>query len=127
MIKREIISSKKVASSPSPLSQGIKVGNFIFLSGQIGRNPDTEELEKGFIDQARRVLQNIKELLNTVNSSMDRVIKVTIFLKDMNNFKDLDVIYKEFFAEPFPCQTAVEISALARGAKIEIDIISICD
>lgn len=122
--KKEVISSPNVAPSSSPLSQGIKWGNLIFLSGQIGRNPGTGELEEGFDAQVRRVLQNLKELLATVNSSMDKVLKVTIFVTDINKVKDLNSIYREYFNEPFPSRICLEISALAKGAEVEIDIIS---
>lgn len=125
--RKEVLSSPNVAPSSSPLSQGIKFGTLIFLSGQLGRNPDTKELEKGFNAQVKRVLQNLKELLTTANSSMDKVLKVTIFITDINKVKELNSIYKEYFNKPFPSRTCVEVSALAKGAEIEIEIISSCD
>jgi len=125
--KKEALSSPNVAPSSSPLSQGIKFGNLIFLSGQLGRNPNTGELEKGFNAQTRRVLKNLKELLIIANSSMDKVLKVTIFITDINKVKDLNSIYKEYFNEPLPSRICVEVSALAKGAEVEMDIISSCN
>jgi 2-iminobutanoate/2-iminopropanoate deaminase len=125
--KKEAISSRNVANSNSPLSQGIKYGNIIFLSGQLGKNPDTGKLEEGFNSQVRRVLQNLKELLSISNSSMDKVLKVTIFVTDINKVKELNPIYKEYFNEPFPSRICVEVSALAQGAEVEMDVISSCN
>ena len=124
--KKEVISSSNVAPSSSPLSQGIKWGNLIFLSGQIGRNPDTGKLEEGFDNQTRRVLQNLKELLTTVNSSMDRVLKTTIFMKNLSNGKELNEIYQEFFTKPYPARSCVKVSALALKAEVEIELIAAC-
>jgi len=125
--EKEVISSSNIAPSSSPLSQGIKWGNLIFLSGQLGRNPDTGELEKGFNAQVKRVLQNLKELLNAANSPMDKVLKVTIFMTDISKAKELNSIYKKYFNEPFPSRICVEVSALAKGAEVEMDIISSCN
>lgn len=125
--KKEALSSPNVAPSSSPLSQGIKFGNLIFLSGQLGRNPNTGELEKGFNAQTRRVLKNLKELLTTANSSMDKVLKVTIFVTDIGKVKELNLIYKEYFNEAFPSRVCVEVSALAKGAEVEIEIIAFCE
>ena len=125
--KKEVISSPNVAPSSSPLSQGIKWGNLIFLSGQLGKNPNTGELEKGFIAQTRRVLENLKELLTTANSSMDMVLKTTIFVTDLKKAKNLNAIYKEFFNEPLPVRSCVEVSALGGGAEVEIELIASCD
>lgn len=125
--KKEALSSPNVAPSSSPLSQGIKFGNLIFLSGQLGRNSNTGELEKGFNAQVKRVLQNLKELLNAANSSMDKVLKVTIFMTDISKVKELNSIYKEYFNKPFPSRICVEVSKLAKGAEIEIELISSCD
>jgi len=125
--KKEVISSPNEAPSSSPLSHGIKWGNLIFLSGQLGRNPDTGKLEEGFDNQTRRVLQNLKELLTTVNSSMDMVLKTTIFVTDLKKAKNLNAIYKEFFNEPLPARIRVEVSALGGGAEVEIELIASCD
>ena len=125
--EKEVISSSNIAPSSSPLSQGIKWGNLIFLSGQLGRNPDTGELEEGFDNQTRRVLQNLKELLTTVNSSMDMVLKTTIFVTDLKKVKNLNAIYKEFFNEPLPVRSCVEVSALGGGHRRQIELIASCD
>lgn len=125
--KKEVISSLNVAPSSSPLSQGIKFGNLIFLPGQIGRNPDTGELEKGASTQIKRVLQNLKEVLLSANSSTDKVLKTTIFLTDINNVEKLSAIYKEYFNEPFPSRSCVEVSSLSEGAEVEIELIAFCE
>jgi len=123
---KESIKSSRVAQSSSPLSQGIKFGNLIFLSGQLGRNPTTGKLESGFDAQATRVMNNLKDILEDANSSMDMVLKTTIFVTDLKKAKNLNPIYKEFFNEPLPARSCVEVSALGGGAEIEIELIAYC-
>lgn len=126
MIKKEIITSPNVAPSSSPLSQCVKYGNLLFLSGQLARNQETGELEKGFDAQVRKVLDNLKEVLISGNSSMDKVLKATIFLTDIKKIKRLNEIYIEYFKEPFPSRSCVEVSSLSKGAEVEIELIAFC-
>lgn len=123
---KEAIESSRVAKSSSPLSQGIKFGNLIFLSGQLGRNPATGKLESGFDAQTRRVMNNLKNILEDANSSMDMVLKTTIFVIDLKKAKNLNTIYKEFFNGPLPARSRVEVSALGGGAEIEIELVAGC-
>ena len=125
--RKRVISSPNIAPSSSPLSQCVKYGNLLFLSGQLARNPETGELEKGFCEQVRRVLENLKEVLISGNSSMDKVLKVTIFLTDINNVKNLNEIYKEYFNESFPSRSCVEVSSLSKGGLVEIELIAFCE
>lgn len=125
-IKKELIKSANVAQSTSPLSQGIKYGNFIFLSGQLGRNPVSGKLEEGFDEQVRRALNNLKEVLASSNSSMDMVLKTTIFVTDITKVKRLNSIYRKFFGEPLPARSCVEVSSLSQDAEVEIELIAGC-
>ena len=122
-MKKEI-STLKVAKSSSPLSQGISYGNLIFLSGQLGRNPETEQLENGFRVQVKRVMNNLKEILEASGSSMDMVLKTTIFITDLSNAKELNEVYQEFFNKPYPARSCIEVSALALKAEVEIELIA---
>ena len=124
--RKEVLSSPNVASSSSPLSQGIRYGNLIFLSGQLGRNPETKQLENGFRVQVKRVMNNLKEILEASGSSMDMVLKTTIFITDLNNVKELNEVYQEFFNKPYPVRSCVEVSALALEAEVEIELIAAC-
>ena len=125
---KEAIKSLRVAQSSSPLSQGIKFGNLIFLSGQLGRNPTTGKLESGFDAQATRVMNNLKDILEDANSSMDMVLKTTIRVTDRKKAKNLNAIYKKFFNEPLPARSCVEVSALGLDgeAELEIELIAYC-
>lgn len=122
-MKKEITTSK-VAKSSSPLSQGVRYGNLIFLSGQLGRNPETGQLEKEFRVQVKRVMNNLKEILEASGSSMDMVLKTTIFITDLSNAKELNEVYQEFFNKPYPARSCIEVSALALEAEVEIELIA---
>jgi len=123
---REQIVSDRVAKSSSPLSQGIRFGNLIFLSGQLGRNPDTGELETEYSGQVRRVLSNLRDLLEASDSSMEMVLKTTVFVTDITKVGELNQVYREFFGDPMPARSCVEVSALAGGAEVEIELIAAC-
>jgi len=122
MIK-EIFTSK--APKPiGPYSQAIISGNLIFCSGQIGINPDTGELAEGIEAQTKQVLKNLKEILIEAHSSLEKVIKTTIFLKNIADFKKVNEIYGEFFSSHKPARSTVEVSNLPKGALVEIEIIA---
>ena len=123
MERREIICDS-IAKSANPLSQGIKFGNLLFLSGQLGRNPDTGKLETGAYEQTRRVLSNLRELLKTEDLSMDDVLKTTIFIVDISKVAEMNRAYGEFFSAPFPARSCVEVSTLGGGAEVEIELIA---
>ena len=123
MGKEEIICSS-IARSPNPLSQGIKFGGFVFLSGQLGRNPSTGALETGMYDQTHRALENLKILLESQGFGMRDVLKTTIYVTDMALTSEMNRAYKEFFSSPFPARSCVQVAALATGAEVEIEIIA---
>lgn len=119
----------KGLSPIGPYAQVRKVKGFIFVSGQIPIDPNTGELVKGnFEKQARRVLENLKLLLETDGSSINHVVKFSVFLKDLNNFATFNKIYEEYFdKDPLPVRTCVGVPDLLKGAEIEIDAIGVCD
>lgn len=123
---REEIVSNKVAKSSSPLSQGIRFGNLIFLSGQLARNPETGKLETEYSAQVRRILSNLRDLLEASGSSMGMVLKTTVFVTDITKVGELNKVYREFFSDPMPARSCVEVSALAGGAEVEIELIAAC-
>lgn len=126
VVVREEIVSDRVAKSSSPLSQGIRFGNLIFLSGQLGRNPDTGKLDAEYSAQVRRVLSNLRDLLESSGSSMDMVLKTTIFVTDITKVGELNQVYREFFSDPMPARSCVEVSALSGSAQVEIELIAAC-
>lgn len=121
---REICCDKVVKSS-NPLVQGIRHGDFLFLSGQLGRNPETNKLEEGFEKQTRRTLENLKLILESEGASMKDVLKTTIYVKDITKVGLLNPIYTEYFHQkPVPARSCVEISGLAGDAEVEIELIA---
>jgi len=123
MEKQEIVCDD-IAKLANPLSQGLKFGNLVFLSGQLGRNPGTGKLENGVYNQTVRVLSNLKSLLETEGLSMRDVLKTTIFMADISKVAEMNKAYGEFFAAPFPTRSCIEVSALGGGAEVEIEVIA---
>ena len=97
-----------------PYSQAIRVDHFLFLSGQIGINPETKRVVEGGVEpQTHQIFKNIKAILAKAGSDINRVVKVTVFLKDMSNFKLVNSIYAQNFSEPYPARSAVAVKTLA--------------
>jgi len=124
-MKKRVIQTEKAPKAIGPYSQAIQAGNFLFLSGQIPLDPVSGELVKGDIrQQARRVLENLKGVLESQNLSMEDVVKVTIFLKDMGNFNQVNEVYATYFPSSPPARSTVEVARLPRDADIEIEAIA---
>src|SRR5665648_124662 len=127
-MKKEIIISKKVPATIGPYSSALKIGNLVFVSGQLPIDPVIGEIVKGEIEaQARRSLENLKAVLESYSVGLENVVKTTIFLKDMNNFSRVNKIYGEYFTGQFPARSCVEVSRLPKDAHIEIEAIAFCD
>ena len=127
-MKKEIIISEKVPAAIGPYSPALKIGNLVFVSGQLPMDPVIGEIVKGEIEaQARRSLENLKAVLESYSIGMENVVKTTIFLKDMNNFSRVNKIYGEYFTDQFPARSCVEVSRLPKDADIEIEAIAFCD
>jgi len=125
MIKR-VIQTEKAPKAIGPYSQAIQAGNLLFLSGQIPIDPATGEVVRGEIQQqTRRVLENIKGLLESQGLGMKDVVKVTIFLKDMENFKPLNELYATYFPSSPPARSTVEVARLPRNVDVEIEVIAL--
>ena len=119
------ISTTKAPGAIGPYSQGIQIGEFIYTSGQIPIDPATGTFAEGGIkEQTRQSLQNIKAILEKAGSSMDKVIKTTVFLADMNDFADMNSVYAEFFSEPYPARSAVAVKTLPKNALVEIEVVA---
>lgn len=119
------ISTTKAPGAIGPYSQAIEVGDFIYTSGQIPIDPTTGTFAEGGIkEQTRQSLQNIKAILEEAGSAMEKVIKTTVFLSDMNYFADMNSIYAEFFSEPYPARSAVAVKTLSKNALIEIEVVA---
>ena len=122
---KNIIATKNAPGAIGPYSQGIKANGFVFASGQIGLDPATGEFVKGGIaEQSRQVLLNVKNVLEAAGSGLDKVVKTTVFLKDINDFAAMYAVYSEFFKTDCPARSAVQVAALPKGALVEIEVIA---
>ena len=121
----KVISTQKAPSAIGPYSQAIQVGNLVYTSGQIPIDPATGMIVEGGIQaQARRSLLNVKAILEEAGLTMGNVVKTTVFMADMNDFADMNAVYAEFFAEPFPARSAVAVKTLPKGALVEIEVVA---
>ncbi len=122
---KQVISTSQAPAAIGPYSQAIQVGNLVFTSGQIPINPATGSfVEGGIREQTRQSLSNIKAILEEAGLTMAHVVKTTVFMADMNDFADMNAVYAEFFAEPFPARSAVAVKTLPKGALVEIEVVA---
>ncbi|MBK1811333.1 RidA family protein [Clostridium sp. YIM B02505] len=122
---KNIISTDNAPKAIGPYSQGISIKNLVFTSGQIPLDPATGELITEIKAATRRSMLNVKAILEKAGSSLDNIIKVTIFLKNMDDFNSVNEVYGEFFKENPPARSCVEISRLPKDAVIEIEVIAL--
>lgn len=123
---RKVISTDKAPAAVGPYSQGIRAGDFVFTAGQLGLDPATGKLvEGGVIAQARQALSNLQAVLQTAGSSLDRAVKITVFLTDINDFKAVNDVYGQFFTSEPPARSAVQVAALPLGGLVEIEAIAL--
>lgn len=119
------ISTTNAPAAIGPYSQAIKVGELVFVSGQLPIDPDTGAFAEGGIKElTRQSLTNMKAILEEAGTSMANVVKTTVFLADMNDFAAMNEVYAEFFAAPFPARSAVAVKTLPKGALVEIECIA---
>jgi len=124
-MKKEV-KTENAPQAIGPYSQAIEANGFIFASGQIALDPSTGELNTGSIeDQTRLVLTNLKAVLEAAGSSLDKAVKCTVFLQDMNDYTRMNVIYGEFFSPPYPARAAVQVARLPKDVRVEIDVIAV--
>jgi len=124
-MKKEI-KTEKAPKAIGPYSQAIEANGFIFASGQIPLNPSTGELNTGTIEeQTRLVLNNLKAVLEAGGSSLDKAIKCTVFLQDMNDFSKMNAVYSEFFKPPYPARATVQVARLPKDVRVEIEVVAL--
>ncbi len=122
---KSVISTAKAPSAIGPYSQAIRVGNFVYTSGQIPIDPATGVFAEGGIkEQTRQSLLNVKAILEEAGLTMADVVKTTVFMADMNDFAEMNAVYAEFFCEPFPARSAVAVKTLPKGALVEIEVVA---
>ena len=122
---KKVINTKHAPAAIGPYSQAIQVGNLIYTSGQLPIDPATGTFPEGGIkEQTRQSLLNVQAILNEAGADMSHVVKTTVFMADMNDFADMNAVYAEFFAEPYPARSAVAVKTLPKNALVEIEVVA---
>ena len=123
---RETVSTDKAPKAIGPYAQAIKVGEVIYTAGQIPIDPQSGNLIAGGIaEQTRQVLENLKAVLEAAGSSLEKVVKATVFLKNMADFAALNEVYGEYLGAAKPARSTVAVAELPRGALVEIDFVAV--
>ena len=123
-MQKEIISTSNAPSAIGPYSQGIKIGEMVFTSGQIPVNPSTGELVTEIKAATKQSLENVEAVLEEAGSSLEKVVKVVVFIKDMNDFAQVNEVYGQYFTENPPARSCVEVARLPKDCVIEIEAIA---
>ena len=124
-MQKDIISTNKAPQAIGPYSQAVRFGNLLFVSGQIPLDPVTAEIVKGDIKvQTKRILENLNAILTEGGSSLDNVLRTTIFLANLEDYADVNEMYTEFFDKSMPARSTVQVSRLPMDVRIEIDAIA---
>ena len=122
---KQVIHTDKAPAAIGPYSQAIQIGQLLFTSGQVPIDPETGAIVEGGIqEQARQSLNNIKAILNAAGTNLGAVVKTTVFLQDMNDFAAMNEVYAQFFQEPYPARSAVQVGRLPKDALVEIEAIA---
>lgn len=122
-MKKEII-SQKAPSAIGPYAQGVNSDGLLFISGQLPINAETGEMPEDITGQTKQSLENLKSIMEAAGGTLKDVVKCTVFLKDMNEFVDMNTVYGQYFSETFPARSTVEVARLPKDAKVEIEAIA---
>lgn len=126
--KKSIVTSEKAPKALGPYSAGVKAGNFVFSAGQLGIDPESGEFVSGSVEeQTRQALKNLAAILEAAGSSLENVVKTTVFLKDMDDFGAMNGVYGQYFVEDFPARSAVQAARLPKDGLVEIEAVALLD
>ena len=120
----ERVSTDSAPAAVGPYSQAVVHGDLVFVSGQIPVDPTDGSVPEDIAEQTAQALHNLRSVLEAAGSGMDRVLRVTVFVRDMSRFPDVNAVYAGFFTEPYPSRSCVEVSGLPKGVSVEIDAIA---
>ncbi len=124
--EKKIVTTEKAPKAIGPYSVGVIAGHFVFTAGQIGLVPETGAIVEGGVEaETRQALTNLKNILEAAGSSLENVVKTTVFLRDMNDFARMNAIYGEFFTANAPARSAVQVAALPKGAAVEVEAVAL--
>ena len=122
---KKVISTTNAPAAIGPYSQAIEVNGMVFASGQIPVNPATGEIPEGIEAQAEQVMKNVKNLLEAAGTSVDQVVKTSVFIKNMNDFATINGIYAKYFAKDCPARSCVEVARLPKDVLLEMEAIAV--
>jgi 2-iminobutanoate/2-iminopropanoate deaminase len=125
MTVRAEVHTSAAPAAIGPYSQGVRASGFVFTSGQIGADPSDGAMVEGVAAQADRALRNLAAVLSEAGSSLERVVKTTIFLTDMNDFAAVNEVYSRHLSAPFPARSTIAVKALPKGALVEIEMVAL--
>ena len=124
-MKKKIIATPKAPAAIGPYSQAIRIGDFLYTSGQISLDPETMEMITGNIEvETEKVLKNIEAILKEDELNLNNIIKTTVYLTDLSEFGRMNQVYEKFFTDTKPARACVQVAALPKGAKVEIDVVA---
>lgn len=124
--EKHVITTPQAPAAFGPYSQAIKAGSLVYTAGQVGLDPQTGELVPGGIQaETRQVLTNLKSILEAAGASLGQVVKTTVFLRDMNDFAQMNAVYAEFFPANPPARSTVQVAALPKGVAVEIEAVAV--
>ena len=121
---KQVVKAQNAPAAIGPYSHCVKVGNMVYTSGQIGIDPETGIVPEGVEAQAHQVFKNLTELLKAAGSDMSKVVKTTVFIKDMNDFGLVNGIYAQYFTDPYPARSCVEVARLPKDVLVECEVIA---
>lgn len=125
MGSKQTVVAEKAPKAIGPYSAAVRFGDLVFTAGQLGMDPQTGELVPGGVEaETRQALNNLKNVLEAAGSSLEHVLKTTVFLRDMNDFAKMNGVYAEYFTENFPARSAVQVAALPKGGAVEIEAVA---
>lgn len=125
-MEREVVATERAPKAVGPYVQGVKGFGFLFTAGQIGLDPATGKLVEGGIEaQTRRVLENLKAVVETAGSSLAQAVKTTVYLTDLSHFQAMNQVYATYFGENSPARSTVGVAQLPLGALVEIDLVAL--
>ncbi|MDU4889166.1 MAG: RidA family protein [Clostridium sp.] len=124
-MEKRIIATENAPGAIGPYSQAVQIGEVVYTSGQLPVNPATGLIPEDVKEQTKQSLENVKAILEAAGTSMDKVVKTTVFIKDMNDFAQVNEVYGQFFTAPFPSRSCVEVARLPKDAKVEIEVIAL--
>ncbi len=120
---KQIIATDKAPAAVGTYSQAVRTGDLVFLSGQIPLDPETMTLKTGFAEQTHQVFKNLKAVVEAAGGNMNQIVKLNIFVMDLDNFATLNDIMAMYFDQPYPARAAVQVAGIPKGAEVEMEAI----